>query len=667
MLTQNSGGNKGTTVFQRGVPLVQFQISQICLKRLRNNKERSFIGIKAIYTYNTVIFKSKQTAFLSAIVFLVAVAAKIIPSSLERLTADSCIYMDIGRNLFSGKGFSISYNLYQFWANTPYYPAAPLFPPLFPFLVGIIWKMFHSLEATILLNVFLAAINSVLIYYLLLIVYKDITDSARISFWTAVLLSICAPMQQTSMFAWTEQLSLLFLLVAVMLLMENNPTGMPVVPVFTPPVLLRKTNGGVIPLTNCMAHPSSDIPRSSSFFAFIHAHARGLLRRGIKDYNLKTLRLITIGILFGLGFLTRVDMAFCFAAVILFLIVQRGINRESLRLHLCLVAGFLLIIVPYELFCIVKYNLLYPAYIKVNSVGYMKATLLGGYYDVTKIPVLQSNPLVWHKKMIMLLQIPRMLSIFIVDLARNIDFLIYFLTYRVYVIIKRNYFKERIFLVIGIVSLLVHSLFLSYQPLFSYIDIARFGLVHFLFFFILAMAGFYDFCLLQEKIFPRHYRKLFYAGLFIVAFSIVRFTVDLHLHYLESYGFALIKNNARDKFFAWIRDRTDENEVVAIAGNLIQKAFPLSRPIVSFPEGAFLNPKNVRDFFSIYKPSFVIMSIADSGLYLPYIRPFAHEMDSGELWRRFYCVYKIDTSAASKPGPLGRGGEEPLRVDHTLR
>lgn len=496
------------------------------------------------------------------------------------LTADSCIYLDIGRNLFSGKGFSVSYNLYQYWVGTPYYPAAPLYPPLFPFLLGIIWNMFHSLSATVLLNVFLAGINSVLFYYLLLIVYKDTKGSVDMPFWTAVFLSICAPMQQTSMFAWTEQLSLLFLLVAVTLF--------------------------------------------------------------IKDYNLKAPRLITIGILFGLGFLTRVDMVFCFTAVNLFLIAQGGISRESIRASLCLAVGFLLIVVPYELLCIVKYKLLYPAYLKVNSVGYMKAVLLGGYYDVTKIPVLQSQPLAWHDKSIILMQIPRILNLFIFDLARNINFLVCFLIYRVYVMVKRNYFKERIFLAFGIVCLLIHSLFLSYQPRFNYIDIIRFGLVHFIFFFILAMAGFYNFCLHMEKYFKRHYRKLFYAGLFIIAFSVGRFAIDIHRYYFGSYRFTRIQNNARDKFFGWVRDRIAEDEVVAIAGNLLQEAFPLSRPIVSVPAGAFLNPKNMSAFFSIYKPSFVIMDISDAGAYQPYITSFAHETGLGEPWHRFYCVYKID-------------------------
>ena len=549
-------------------------------QKLKNGKERSLIRSKAIVAYTTGIFKSRRTAFLAIIVFVVAVSTKILPSFLERLTADSCTYLDIGRNLFSGKGFSISYNLYQYWANTPYYPAAPLYPPLFPFLAGIIWNMFHSLTATILLNVFLAGINSVLFYYLLRIVYKDNGELADMPFWTALLLSIGAPMQQTSMFAWTEQLSLLFLLVAVTLF--------------------------------------------------------------IKDYSLKALRLITIGILFGLGFLTRVDMVFCFAAISLFLIVQRGIGRESIRACLCLLVGFLLIALPYELLCIVKYKLLYPAYVKVNSVGYMKAVLLGGSYDVAKIPVLQSQSLAWADKKIMLMQIPHILNLFVVDLIRTFNFLVCFLIYRVYVIVRRNYFKERIFLALGIVSLLIHSLFLSYQPRFNYIDIIRFGLVHFLFFFILAMAGFYDFCLYLGKYFQRHYRKLFYAGLFIIAFSVGRFAIDIQQDYFGSYRFTRLQNNARDTFFGWVRGRTSEHEVVAIAGNLIQETFPLSRPIVSVPAGAFLNPKNMSAFFSIYKPSFVIMDISDAGAYQPYIASFANETGLGEPWHRLYCVYKID-------------------------
>lgn len=540
----------------------------------------------------------RQTAFLAVIVFVAAVSTKIVPSFIGFLTADACTYLDIGRNLFSGKGFSISYNLCQYWAGMPYYPALPLYPPLFPFLAGVIWNVFHSLLATVVLNVFLAGINSILFYYLLRIVYKDSEGFTGMPFWTAVFLSICAPMQQTSMFAWTEQLSLLFLLVAI------------------------------------------------TFF--------------IKDYNLKPLPLITSGILFGLGFLTRVDMLFSFAAVSLFLIAQMGGSRESIRSGLCFAVGFLLIVVPYELLCIVKYKLFYPAYLKVNSAGYMKALLLGGYYDVTRLPVLQSQPLLWHDKMIMLMQIPRILNLFICDLTRNLNFLVFFLIYRVYLILKRNYFRECIFLMLAIVSLLIHSLFLSYQPRFNYIDIIRFGLVHFIFFFILAMAGFYDFCLHLEKYFKRRQRRLFCAGLFIIAFSVIafsvgRFAINIHQYYFGSYRFTRIHNNTRDKFFRWIRDRTGENELVAIAGNLLQEVFPLFRPIVSMPTGAFLNPKNMSEFIFLYRPRFIIMGRDALDSYMPYIANFTHELGLEEKWHNLYSVFQIDYSKLQNSALLYKG------------
>jgi len=57
-------------------------------------------------------------------------------------------------------------------------------------------------------------------------------------------------------------------------------TNMTVVPKLTPPVLHRKTNGGVIPPNIvCLVRPFSDIPPGGFSLTFIHTHLRGLMRR----------------------------------------------------------------------------------------------------------------------------------------------------------------------------------------------------------------------------------------------------------------------------------------------------------------------------------------------------------------------------------------------------
>jgi hypothetical protein len=56
--------------------------------------------------------------------------------------------------------------------------------------------------------------------------------------------------------------------------MENIPPGMPGVPVLTPTALRSKAVGVIPPDVICRAYPFSDIPPSSSFFAFIQPRRR---------------------------------------------------------------------------------------------------------------------------------------------------------------------------------------------------------------------------------------------------------------------------------------------------------------------------------------------------------------------------------------------------------
>ncbi len=217
---------------------------------------------------------------LALILFGITVLTKLIPSFSKSLTADACIYLDIGRNIFSGHGFTTSYNLYQFWAGQTRFPALPLFPPMFPLLAGLIWKLTYSVQATIFLNVVIAGLNCVLLFYILNMVY----NRSEVSFWSVFLVSISLPMQQTSMFAWSEQSAFLCVLMAVYML--------------------------------------------------------------LKDPEPENSRLIKTGLMLGIGFLVRIDIIFILPAFLVFILFNYGFNLKAIGRFGYILSGILIILLP---------------------------------------------------------------------------------------------------------------------------------------------------------------------------------------------------------------------------------------------------------------------------------------------------------------------------------
>ena len=121
---------------------------------------------------------------------------------------DASCYLDAGRNIFSGKGFVSSYNLYQFWPGK-YFPLFPYTQPLYPILAGLFITLW-GWKAAVYLNVFLCTVNAVMIYQLLRL-YTGRIESFLMT------LGVCLSINfyLSALQAWTEQLHLFFLLSAI--------------------------------------------------------------------------------------------------------------------------------------------------------------------------------------------------------------------------------------------------------------------------------------------------------------------------------------------------------------------------------------------------------------------------------------------------------------------
>ena len=150
--------------------------------------------------------KSKYIELLLILsVFLITFFINIYFAKVERMSPDASVYLDVGRNLVSGKGIVSSQNLYQYWKSN-YYPFLPYMQPIFPIIAGAIWTFF-GLKAVLGFNIMLFALNCVLVYKIL-----RFNNDYLISFLIVIFLGISKNLLWSAIYPWTEQLHLLFLL-----------------------------------------------------------------------------------------------------------------------------------------------------------------------------------------------------------------------------------------------------------------------------------------------------------------------------------------------------------------------------------------------------------------------------------------------------------------------
>ncbi len=141
-------------------------------------------------------------------IFFLVVSVRIIPIFVgEFLSPDACLYLDIGRNLFEGKGFITTYNFYQFWKDSSY-PAFSFMHPIFCIIAGFLYKLFNTIKAVSIFNMFITYLNILLIYY----IFDFLSEKIRLII--CALISFNYTMFVTSLFPWTEQLHLFFLLLS---------------------------------------------------------------------------------------------------------------------------------------------------------------------------------------------------------------------------------------------------------------------------------------------------------------------------------------------------------------------------------------------------------------------------------------------------------------------
>jgi len=153
------------------------------------------------------------------LLFLIVFAIRVIPASIgEFLSPDACLYLNMGKNFFEQGKFVITYNFYHFWKD-PSYSAIPFLFSLYSLLAGFVFFLLHTIKAVTFLNVFISYLNLLFIFYLL----SFFSLSKKTRYFVCVLISLNYTFFYTSLFPWTEQMHLLFLLLSFFILLKSSP------------------------------------------------------------------------------------------------------------------------------------------------------------------------------------------------------------------------------------------------------------------------------------------------------------------------------------------------------------------------------------------------------------------------------------------------------------
>ncbi|MFC1807321.1 hypothetical protein ACFL0T_03015 [Candidatus Omnitrophota bacterium] len=145
---------------------------------------------------------------LIILLFMVVFLMNLPLSKLEFMQPDGSGYLDMGRNLFTGKGAVISYNINQYWPGK-YYPFLPYMQPVYGIVAGLVWMLF-GLQGVITFNMLTLAGNSVLLYKIVRL-YSDSFTSFLIGLFIGLSHVLIFP----AISPLTEQLNLFFLLLAL--------------------------------------------------------------------------------------------------------------------------------------------------------------------------------------------------------------------------------------------------------------------------------------------------------------------------------------------------------------------------------------------------------------------------------------------------------------------
>src|SRR4051812_42567640 len=114
-----------------------------------------------------MIFSSRFWSIFFSILIVTAVYLMFVDfAAIKMITADASTYLNIGENITHGRGFTVSFNLYQHF-NTLYHPLWQYMQPVYPLLCALVMFFKGGIEEVTKVNIFILGINAALVFWII--------------------------------------------------------------------------------------------------------------------------------------------------------------------------------------------------------------------------------------------------------------------------------------------------------------------------------------------------------------------------------------------------------------------------------------------------------------------------------------------------------------------
>lgn len=309
-----------------------------------------------------------------------------------------------------------------------------------------------------------------------------------------------------------------------------------------------------------------------------------------------------LGILLGISFLVRAASVFNILAFGLALVLLNGVSKEAIQGYLKVALGFLMVFLPYEIFCFIRYQAFYPQYFKAAYISTYSVLYEGAYYQ-DHLPVLRMKPLNINGDLII-----KHIYSHLIDLLRWFKHLKFVLILApLHIIMNRSKKKNHLLILLfsqGIFVMTGYTLSLTLTP---GMETSRYLLIPYI---TWGCIGFLAIQKIFNYFFYKKNKKFATHGLIIILSFFLTFQLKNHFIYIHKVQQLYIAENVnrmnRDIIFDWIKTNTKKDDLIACDLSLTLDAFLFERPTVRLPAGKAATMKNIEDFFRIYQPEYVL-------------------------------------------------------------
>jgi len=311
----------------------------------------------------------------------------------------------------------------------------------------------------------------------------------------------------------------------------------------------------------------------------------------------KPIHIFTAGMILAIGFFIRAANINNFLATIFYLAFT---SKNRIKNPLTAISGFLLIIIPYQLFSILKFHEIFPSYWIMAKNQDIAAFLYGGVYK-NQIPVLE----ILNKPTTIAL-LPNILHHLwggLKQIIYELPLLLPFVCLQIYFSIKNKIRIQLLLLIIAMTNLFLYA-FEHYNITTEVVALRRYSLMITPFLIPLGINMlFYLKTFLKEK--NNIYTKTVIYPTIIISLALpIQAVKKLNNYALESIPKQQEILEEETYLAGWITQNTSSNQRIAVSGYI--NPLLIKNPIINAPRYKLLNKENLDTFIKIFRPTYLI-------------------------------------------------------------